>query len=113
MLTSTLMATWFLAQGWANWVGGFIAQFASTETVAGVVLDPGKSLATSNGVFAVIGWVAVGIGLLFMAASPWLKRWAHGVNDPLAHAMPEPIAPTVDGERSAVSPAMIRAEREG
>ena len=113
MLTATLMAVWFLAQSWANWVGGFIAQLAGTETVAGVVLDPAKSLATSNGVFVVIGWVAVGIGVVFIASSPWLKRWSHGVNDTLSHGMPEPHAPTVDGERGAVSPAMIRGEREG
>ncbi len=111
LLTATLMAVWFLAQSWANWVGGFIAQLAGTETVAGIVLDPAKSLATSNGVFVVIGWVAVGIGVVFIASSPWLKRWAHGVNDPLSHAMPEPHAPTVDGERGAVSPAMLRVER--
>ena len=112
ILTATLMAVWFLAQSWANWIGGFIAQLAGTETVAGMVLDPAKSLATSNHVFLVIGWIAVGIGLLFMASSSRLKRWAHGVNDPLSHAAPEPIAPTVDGERQAVSPATIRAERE-
>ena len=111
LLTATLMATWFLAVSWANWVGGIIAQLAGTETVAGMVLDPGKSLATSNHVFVVIGWIAVGIGVVFIAVSPWLKRWAHGVNDPLSHVAPEPIAPTVDGEKGAVSPAMIRGER--
>ena len=112
LLTATLMATWFLAVSWANWVGGIIAQLAGTETVAGMVLDPGKSLATSNHVFVVIGWIAVAIGVVFIAVSPWLKRWAHGVNDPLSHAAPEPIAPTVDGEKGAVSPAMIRSERK-
>ena len=112
ILTATLMATWFLAVSWANWVGGLIAQLAGTETVAGMVLDPGKSLATSNHIFTIIGWVAVGIGVVFIVVSPWLKRWAHGVNDPLSHIAPEPIAPTVDGEKGAVSPAMIRGERK-
>ena len=98
---------------WAEWIGGIIARFAGTETVAGMVLDPAKSLATYTHVYDLIGWITVGFGVLFLLVNPILKRWAHGVSAPSTHAMPEPIAPTVDGERSAVSPAMIRAEREG
>ena len=113
MLTATMMSVWFLAVSWANWIGGLIAQLAGTETVAGVVLDPGKALATSNHVFTIIGGVAVAFGVVFIVVSPILKRWAHGVNDASGHAAPEPIAPTVDGERSAVSPSMLRAEGGG
>ncbi len=113
LLIATMMATWWLAVAWAEWIGGIIARFAGTETVAGMVLDPAKSLATYTHVFGVIGLFAVGFGVLFLVVNPILKRWAHGVSDPLTHAAPEPIAPTLDGERSAVSPAMIRAEREG
>ena len=112
LLIATMMATWWLGVAWAEWLGGLIARFAGTETVAGVVLDPGKSLATYTHVYQLIGWVTVGFGGLFLVVNPILKRWAHGVSDPLRHAAPEPIAPTLDGERSAVSPAMIRAERE-
>ena len=62
--------------------------------------------------YGLVGLLTVAFGVLFLVVSPILKRWAHGVSDPLHHAMPEPIAPTLDGERSAVSPAMFRAERE-
>ena len=113
ILTATLMATWFLAVAWAEWIGGLIAQVAGSDTVAGQVLDPAKALATSLHVYGVIGWLTVGTGVLFLAVSPFLAKWAHGVGDPLTHAAPEPIAPTADGERQAVSPSMIRAEREG
>ena len=112
LLIATMMATWWLGVAWAEWIGGIIARFAGTETVAGQVLDAGKSLATYVHVYGLIGLLTVGFGFLFLVVSPFLKRWAHGVSDPLTHAAPEPIAPTVDGERSAVSPAMIRAERE-
>ena len=112
LLIATLMATWWLGVAWAEWIGGLIARFTGSETVAGAVLDPAKSLATYTHVYDLIGWITVGFGVLFLLVNPILKRWAHGVSDPATHAMPEPIAPTVDGERSAVSPAMIRAERE-
>ncbi|MBI1200079.1 MAG: MFS transporter [Phenylobacterium sp.] len=107
---ATMMATWFLGTSGAQWVAGLIAQLTATETVAGQVLDPGKALATYVEVFAKIGGVGVAAGLLMLAFSPILKKWAHGVNDPHAQ-QPEPIAPTLDGERQAVNPQAMRADR--
>ena len=54
----------------------------------------------------------MGIGVGFIVLSFFIKGWAHGVNDPGSHPQPEPIAPVLDGERQAVSPAAIRADRE-
>lgn len=113
LLISTLMATWFLASSAAQYVGGFIAQMAGTETVGGQVLDPAAALATSIHVFSIIGWAGVAAGVLFFALSPFLSRWAHGVNDHDDPAAPEPFAPTLDGERQAVNPGVIRAEQGG
>jgi POT family proton-dependent oligopeptide transporter len=74
---STVMATWFLSSAWAQWIGGFVAQMTATDTVAGQVLDPAKALATYVRVFFLIGAWGAGAGVLMIAASPWLKRWAH------------------------------------
>ncbi|HEX7944243.1 MAG TPA: peptide MFS transporter [Phenylobacterium sp.] len=95
---STIMATWFLASSWAQWIGGLIAQMTATETVAGQVLDPGKALATYVDVFKLIGFWGLGAGVLMLIASPILKKWAHGASDTF------PIAPEppVDGERQTV-----------
>jgi len=95
---STIMATWFLASSWAQWIGGLIAQMTATETVAGQVLDPGKALATYVEVFKLIGFWGLGAGVLMLVASPILKKWAHGASDTF------PIAPEppVDGERQTV-----------
>ncbi len=111
LLVSTLMAVWFLATSAAEFIAAHIAQLAGTETAGGQVLDPAAALHASMKVFNVIGWAGVGFGALFLALSPFLRRWAHGVNEPGGHhAMPEPIAPTVDGELQGVSPATLRAE---
>jgi POT family proton-dependent oligopeptide transporter len=78
-LVSTLMATWFLSSSWAQYLGGFVAQLAAVETVAGQVLDPGAALKTYVDVFGQLGWWTIGIGIALGLASPILKKLAHGV----------------------------------
>ncbi len=97
-VVATIMATWFLASSWAQWVGGLIAQMTASETVAGQVLDPGKALATYVEVFKLIGFWGLGAGVLMLVASPILKKWAHGASD----TYPTPVEPPVDGERQTV-----------
>jgi POT family proton-dependent oligopeptide transporter len=41
------------------------------------VLDPKAALHTYVHVFGLIGMWGAGAGVVFLAASPWLKRWAH------------------------------------
>lgn len=110
-VVSFMMAVWFLSSSIAQYVGGIIAGAMGTETVGGQVLDPAAALATSLDGFNKLGWAGVGVGVVFVALSFFIKHWAHGANDPV-HAQPEPIAPVLDGERQAVSPAAIRADRE-
>ncbi|MCH8858400.1 MAG: peptide MFS transporter [Proteobacteria bacterium] len=95
---STMMAIWFMGASWAQYVASFIAQMAGTETVGGQVLDPEASLATSLGVFHMIGWIGIGFGIVFFALSPLLKHWAHGVNDSI-------------GQQPSGGPPLGRAER--
>src|SRR5262245_47759782 len=95
-LLSTMMAIWFLSSSWAQYLGGFIAAMAGTETVGGRVLDPALALRTSLSVFEMIGWVGVASGLVYLALSPVLRRLAHGADD----IVPEPQAET-PGVRSS------------
>jgi POT family proton-dependent oligopeptide transporter len=80
-VVSTVMATWFLASSWAQQIGALVAQMTAAETVAGQVLDPAKALATYAHVFELIGYWGVGAGVIMLALSPFLKRWAHGASD--------------------------------
>ncbi|HEY9218678.1 MAG TPA: peptide MFS transporter [Phenylobacterium sp.] len=109
-IVSFMMAVWFLSSSIAQYVGGIIAGLAGTETVGGQVLDPAAALNSSLEVFQMLGLWGMGIGVAFVALSFFIKHWAHGVNDPAGHAQPEPIAPVLDGERQAVSPAAVRGE---
>ncbi len=78
-VVSTIMAVWFLASSWAQYLGGFVANLTATETVAGQVLDPKGALANYSAVFQTIGLWAIGLGIVMAIASPWLKKLAHGV----------------------------------
>jgi POT family proton-dependent oligopeptide transporter len=63
----------------AQYVGGIVARFASTETVGGEVTDPSKALETSINVFQYIGWAGIFAGVvLFLLAVP-LRWMMHGV----------------------------------
>ena len=81
LLISTLMATWFLGTSGAQYVAAKIAQLTASDTIGGQVLDAGKALATYGHVFGVIGLWGLGAGALMLAASPWLKKLAHGASD--------------------------------
>ena len=111
VLVSTLMAVWFLGASAAEFIAALIAALAGTATAGGQVLDPALALKTSIGVFGTIGWVAIGFGALFLVLAPFIKGWAHAVTDDGHPPQPEPIAPTLDGERQAVNPAAMRADR--
>lgn len=77
LLVSTVMATWFLASAWAQWIGGLVAQLTAAETVAGQVLDPAKALATYVEVFQAIGLIAIALGVVLSLVSFGLKKLAH------------------------------------
>lgn len=69
-----VMGFWFLSSSLAHLLGKFIAQ----ETDSGN-LGPVEALEQFNGVFWMVGAIAVGAGVLLFAASPVIKKWMHGV----------------------------------
>jgi POT family proton-dependent oligopeptide transporter len=81
LLISTLMASWFLGTAGAEWLAGRIAASAGADTIGGKVLDAGKALATYSHMFGVIGLWGLGAGVVMLALSPWLKKFAHGAHD--------------------------------
>jgi len=95
-LLSTLMAIWFLAASWGQFLAAQIARLTAQETVAGQVLDPAAALRNYTHVFGVIGLGGAAAGVLFLVASPWLKKLAHAhehVAPPPAEAAPAPLQP--------------------
>lgn len=75
-----MMGVWFLSSSVAHIAAGIIAKATATDTVAGVVTDPGLALQTYASLYNTIGWVGVGVGVLLLALSPLLKKGMGGVN---------------------------------
>ncbi|MCB2096321.1 MAG: peptide MFS transporter [Parvularculaceae bacterium] len=79
-LVGMMMGVWFLSSAFAQYIGGIIAQFASTETVGGEVLNAQVSLDTYLGVFQTIGYAGIISGVVLLVLWPLLKKGMHGVN---------------------------------
>lgn len=79
-LVGMMMGVWFLSSAMAQYVGGIVAQFASTETVGGEVLNAQVSLETYLGVFQNIGLAGIASGVVLLMLWPFLKKAMHGVN---------------------------------
>ena len=75
-----MMGVWFLSSSVAHIVAGIIAKATATDTVAGVVTDPGLALQTFSSIFSTIGWVGVGVGIFLFLVSPILKKGMAGVH---------------------------------
>ncbi|WP_313014890.1 oligopeptide:H+ symporter [Brevundimonas sp.] len=87
-VVSFMMAVWFLASSIAQYVGGWIAGLAGTETVGGQVLNPGLALQTSLEVFSMLGLWGMGIGVAFIVISFFIKGWSHGAKSGGDHPGP-------------------------
>lgn len=74
-----MMGLWFLSISCAQYVAGVVAQFASVETVGGQVTNLKVSLETYASVFQAIGLASIGIALVLLLVSPFIKKWMHGV----------------------------------
>lgn len=78
-MVGLMMGVWFMSSAMAQYAGGIVAQFASTETVGGEVLNPEVALNTSLGVFQAIGIAGlVSAGVLLLLA-PFLQKGMQGV----------------------------------
>jgi proton-dependent oligopeptide transporter, POT family len=76
-VVSFMMAVWFLSSSIAQYAGGWIAALAGTATVGGKVVNPELALHTTLGVFQTLGLAGLGLGVVFIAVSFFIRHWAH------------------------------------
>lgn len=79
-LVGMMFGVWLMASAMAQYVGGIVAQLASTETVGGKVLNPQVSLETYMGVFQTIGIAGIICGGVAVLLWPFLKKGMHGIH---------------------------------
>lgn len=81
-LTGTVMGVWFLSTAAANFLAGKIATLTGGghgPDATHTELSAQESLAKYVDVYSDLGYYAVGIGLLAVVLSPFLKKLLHGV----------------------------------
>lgn len=81
-LTGTLMGVWFLSFAGSNYVAGLLATLTGSGGHEGgeeVVLSASESLANYIDVYSQMGYYSIGIGLLVVVLSPFLKKLLHGI----------------------------------
>lgn len=70
-----MMGVWFLSSSLAHILAGIIAQQTSSDTIAGVVVNPSAQLQAYVSVFTAVGILGVATGVLLLLLSPILKKW--------------------------------------
>jgi POT family proton-dependent oligopeptide transporter len=94
-MTGLMMGAWFLANAAGNFIAGLIAQTTGGENVG-----PERILH----VYGNIGWFSVGVGVVVMALSPFVRKLMHleSLGDSVDHALAggatlvEPAAAGID-----------------
>ncbi len=75
-----MMGVWFLSSSLAHILAGMIAQQTSSDTIAGVVVNPAAQLQAYISVFSALGILGVAVGVILLLLSPILKKWMGDVN---------------------------------
>jgi dipeptide/tripeptide permease len=70
-----MMGVWFLSSSLAHILAAIIAQQTSSDTIAGVVVNPSAQLQAYVSVFTAVGILGVATGVLLLLLSPILKKW--------------------------------------
>jgi len=72
-MASLIMGTWFFASATGNFAAGLISAAAGGEGLEGE--EAGKELVLS--VYSTVGWYAIGIGIVVLLISPFVKKLMH------------------------------------
>lgn len=89
-----MMGYWFLASSYANIIAAQVAQ--ATQVPEGA--PPEESLAAYNAVYLQLGAAAVGLGVLLLVLSPWLRRLTLGAEAYSDNVEVEASEPVMDNQ---------------
>ncbi|MEP5766431.1 MAG: oligopeptide:H+ symporter [Halieaceae bacterium] len=79
-VVGVMMGAWFLATAYSEFVAAQISKLAAIDTSGGQVADIASALASYTELFGKLFWVGLGVGLVMLLLSPFLKKLMHGVH---------------------------------
>ena len=74
-----MMGAFWLATAFSEVLAAQFAKIASVEIPEGGVIDMASASVKYGELFAMLMWLGIGSGVVFLLLSPLLKRWMHGV----------------------------------
>ena len=77
-IAGAAMGAWFLSFAGANYLGGIIASLTGGHD-GGEALTAAETLVNSTNVFAILGYVLLGIAALVFILNGPIKKLMHGV----------------------------------
>jgi len=69
-----MMGVWFLATAASEYIAGWLAGFASVDTLDGEVADAALALSAYSGLYEFLFYLGIGAGVLLLILSPMLNR---------------------------------------
>ena len=74
------MGAWFLYSGLSNYLAGVIAATTGAETIGGQINDVVAAKANYISVYTQVGYIAMGVAVLMLLISPFIKKWMQGAD---------------------------------
>ena len=74
------MGAWFLYSGLSNFLAGVIARSTGAETIGGQLTNVAAAKAGYIEVYTNVGYVAIGISVVMLLISPFIKKLMHGAD---------------------------------
>lgn len=78
-LVGLMMGAWFLGTSYSEVLAAQLAKMSITSTSIASELDIASAMGGYQGLFSLLFWIGLGCGILFLLASPLLKRGMHGL----------------------------------
>jgi POT family proton-dependent oligopeptide transporter len=78
-LGGLMMGAWFLYSGMSNYIAGLIAQSTGANTIGGAIIDVAAARANYAAVYGKTAYVAIGVSVVMLLLTPFLKKLMHGI----------------------------------
>jgi len=78
-VVSLMMGAWFLGTSYSEVLAAQLGKLSVVQKAEGVNVSMADAMAGYHGLFELLFWAGIGFGVLFLLASPILKRGMHGL----------------------------------
>jgi POT family proton-dependent oligopeptide transporter len=78
-VVSLMMGAWFLGTSYSEVLAAQLGKLSVVEQVSGTNLVIAQAMSGYHGLFALLFWIGLGCGVLFLLLTPVLNKGMHGL----------------------------------